>query len=77
MYDTDPARTHTVQYTARQWTRLLLGVHPLMSQHLVCYVLTQLPLSDHYPADRIAVSATPRKASCIAAVIRDYERRGY
>jgi len=77
MYDANPARTHTIQYTPRQWTRLMLDLPQLISSHLVCYVLSQLPLSDHYPTDRIAASATPREASCIAAVMNDYERRGY
>jgi hypothetical protein len=75
MYDVDAARTATVDLTPRQWVRLMLDPRPL-SLHLTCYVCTQLPLSERYPADTIAASATPREASYIAAILREHEK-GY
>jgi PIN domain nuclease of toxin-antitoxin system len=77
-YQLDPARTATVHYTAREWTRYLLRItetdetEALPSNHLITYVLTMLPVSDHYPDDRIAVSATTREASLIVAQMRHH-----
>ena len=78
MYDPDPSRTATVQYTPRQWVRLLMDEHAWTpTQHLCCYVLHMLGISEQYPDDEIAVSATPREAAMIAAQMRDYAQRGY
>ena len=78
MYDLDPARTATVQYTPRQWVRFLLDEDaPAMSQHLTNHVLLMLTYSEQYPGDRIAVSATSREAATLQAVMRDYQERNY
>ncbi len=78
MYDVDANRTATVQYTPRQWARILLDPYAwTLSQPLIQYVLIQLPISEHYPGDRIAVAATPSEAAMIAAQMRDFETRGY
>ena len=77
-YELDPNRTATVQYSPREWTRYLLRLtqsddnEALPTQHLINHILLMLPLSDHYPDDRIAVSATTREAALIVAQMRHH-----
>jgi hypothetical protein len=78
VYDLDPARTATVQYTPRQWVRLLLDPRAhLLTDHAERHVRLMLGYSEDYPDDKIAVSATTREAAFIAAQMRDLETRGY
>jgi hypothetical protein len=51
--------------------------HRPLSHHLTGYVLTMLPISEQYPDDLIPASATPREAAFIAAILREYDQRGY
>jgi Lon protease-like protein len=77
MYDLVP-RPRVAEYTPRQWGRFLLDEDaPAMSQHLTNHVLLMLGYSEHYPDDRIAVSATTREAVTLQAVMRDYAERSY
>jgi hypothetical protein len=76
-YQLDASRPCTVTLSPRQWTRIMLDPCCVLSQHTTRFVLSQLPLSDHYPTDLIPASATPREASFIVALIRDYTERGY
>lgn len=77
MNDTD-ARTAVVQYTPRQWVRYLLDPDAWApTEHLAFYVCAQIAISEYWPEDLIAASATPREASIIAATMRDYQQRNY
>ena len=76
-YQLDASRPCTVTLSPRQWTRVLLDPCAVLSQHLTLYVLSQLSVSDDYPAELIPASATPRESSFIIALIRDYTERGY
>ena len=76
-YQLDASRPCTVTLSPRQWTRVLYDPVTVLSQHLIHYVISQLCVSEYYPDDKIPASATPREASFIAALIRDFETRGY